>query len=129
MTDVLIVLALALVAAAATAAVLARDPVRQSTVLALLGIGLALLFAILQAPDVALSQLAVGSALTPLMLLLSVRKVRRKGEEGGGCRDAGGVGAGGSGGAGRGAAGGSGQGGSGGSGQGQADGSGRGERR
>ena len=31
-----------------------------------------------QAPDVALSQLAVGSALTPLMLLLSVRKVRRR---------------------------------------------------
>ncbi len=79
MNDVLIVLALALVAAAATAAVLARDPVRQSTVLALLGLALALLFAILQAPDVALSQLAVGSVLTPLMLLLSVRKVRRKG--------------------------------------------------
>ncbi|NUP16376.1 MAG: DUF4040 domain-containing protein, partial [Streptomyces sp.] len=31
-----------------------------------------------QAPDVALSQLAVGGALTPLLLLLSVRKVRRR---------------------------------------------------
>ncbi len=87
--DVLIVLALALVAASSTAAVLARDPVRQSTVLALLGLSLALLFAVLQAPDVALSQLAVGSALTPLMLLLSVRKVRRKGKEGGSHRNAG----------------------------------------
>ncbi|MFD7664336.1 hydrogenase subunit MbhD domain-containing protein [Streptomyces sp. NPDC059788] len=84
MTDVLIVSALLLVAAAATAAVLARDPVRQSTVLAVLGLALALLFAVLQAPDVALSQLAVGSALTPLMLLLSVRKVRRKGRGDGG---------------------------------------------
>ncbi|MEV5597759.1 DUF4040 domain-containing protein [Streptomyces sp. NPDC052496] len=83
MHDALIVLALALVAAASTAAVLARDPVRQSTVLALLGLSLALLFAVLQAPDVALSQLAVGSALTPLMLLLAVRKVRRRGQEGG----------------------------------------------
>ncbi|MEU2793665.1 DUF4040 domain-containing protein [Streptomyces sp. NPDC007100] len=83
MGDALIVLSLALVAAAATAAVLARDPVRQSTVLALLGLSLAILFAVLQAPDVALSQLAVGSALTPLMLLLAVRKVRRRGRAGG----------------------------------------------
>ncbi|MFH8405706.1 DUF4040 domain-containing protein [Streptomyces sp. NPDC018019] len=92
MADVLVVLALALVAAAATAAVLNRDPVRQATVLALLGLALALLFAVLQAPDAALSQLAVGSALTPLMLLLSVRKVRRKGQEGGSHRKAGGGG-------------------------------------
>ncbi len=38
---------------------------------------LAVLFTVLQAPDVALSQLAVGSALTPLLIMLSVRKVRR----------------------------------------------------
>ncbi|MFH9421901.1 Na(+)/H(+) antiporter subunit B [Streptomyces sp. NPDC017529] len=87
MGDALIALSLALVAAAATAAVLARDPVRQSTVLALLGLSLAILFAVLQAPDVALSQLAVGSALTPLMLLLAVRKVRRGGRADG-SRDA-----------------------------------------
>ncbi|GCD39269.1 Na(+)/H(+) antiporter subunit A [Streptomyces chrestomyceticus JCM 4735] len=92
MNDVLIVLALSLVAAAATAAVLARDPVRQSTVLALLGLALALLFAVLQAPDVALSQLAVGSVLTPLMVLLSVRKVRRKGRADGRERDTGSAG-------------------------------------
>ncbi|MET9293158.1 DUF4040 domain-containing protein [Streptomyces sp. NPDC003077] len=80
MADALIVAALALVTAGATTAVLVRDPVRQATVLAVLGLSLALLFAVLQAPDVALSQLGVGSALTPLMLLLSVRKVRRKGK-------------------------------------------------
>ncbi|OKH98105.1 hypothetical protein A6A06_28190 [Streptomyces sp. CB02923] len=97
MDDALTVLALALVAAAATATVLARDPVRQSTVMALLGLALALLFAVLQAPDVALSQLAVGSVLTPLMLLLSVRKVRRKGREGGGRPATGSSGTGGSG--------------------------------
>ncbi|WP_371649911.1 MULTISPECIES: Na(+)/H(+) antiporter subunit B [unclassified Streptomyces] len=81
MADVLTVLALLLVAVAATAAVAVRDPARQALVLAVLGLALAVLFTVLQAPDVALSQLAVGSALTPLLILLSVRKVRRRGRE------------------------------------------------
>jgi uncharacterized MnhB-related membrane protein len=75
--DPLIVVALLLVAASATAAVATRDPSRQALVLAVLGTVLAVLFTVLQAPDVALSQLAVGSALTPLLIMLSVRKVRR----------------------------------------------------
>jgi uncharacterized MnhB-related membrane protein len=75
--DPLIVVALLLVATSATAAVATRDPSRQALVLAVLGTVLAVLFTVLQAPDVALSQLAVGSALTPLLLMLSVRKVRR----------------------------------------------------
>lgn len=77
MDDPLIVVALLLVAASATAAVATRDPSRQALVLAVLGTVLAVLFTVLQAPDVALSQLAVGSALTPLLVMLSVRKVRR----------------------------------------------------
>ncbi|GGW95537.1 Na(+)/H(+) antiporter subunit B [Streptomyces chartreusis] len=82
MADALIVVALLLVAGCATVAVMVRDPVRQALVLAVLGVALAVLFTVLQAPDVALSQLAVGGALTPLLLLLSVRKVkRRKGHE------------------------------------------------
>ncbi|GHG52967.1 hydrogenase subunit MbhD domain-containing protein [Streptomyces griseocarneus] len=76
--DALVVASLLFVAAAATAAVLTRDPARQAVVLSLLGLGLALLFTVLQAPDVALSQLAVGSAVTPLMILLTVREVRRR---------------------------------------------------
>jgi uncharacterized MnhB-related membrane protein len=79
----MIVVALLLVAAAATTAVLVRDPVRQALVLAILGIALAVLFTVVQAPDVGLSQLAVGGAVTPLLLLLSVRKVRRRGRDGG----------------------------------------------
>ncbi|GHA97478.1 hypothetical protein GCM10010330_59550 [Streptomyces tendae] len=78
MTEAVIVVALLLVGACATAAVAVRDPVRQSLVLAVLGVVLAVLFTVLQAPDVGLSQLAVGSALTPLLLLLTVRKVRRR---------------------------------------------------
>ena len=78
MADLPLLLGLVLVAAAGTATVLVRDPVRQSFLLSLLGLALAVLFLLLQAPDVALSQLAVGAALTPLMVLLSVRKVRRR---------------------------------------------------
>jgi uncharacterized MnhB-related membrane protein len=75
--DFLVAAALVLVTAVATCAALTRDPVRQSVVLSVLGLSLALLFLAVQAPDVALSQLAVGSALTPLLILLTVRKVRR----------------------------------------------------
>ncbi|MGN9762383.1 hydrogenase subunit MbhD domain-containing protein [Streptomyces sp. SD31] len=82
MADAVIGVALVLVAVCATVAVAVRDPVRQALVLAVLGVVLAVLFIAVQAPDVALSQLAVGGALTPLLQLLSVRKVkRRKGRE------------------------------------------------
>ena len=79
MADAVIVLALLLVAASATVAVAVRDPKRQALVLSVLGVVLAVLFTVLQAPDVGLSQLAVGSALTPLLLMLTIRKVRRRG--------------------------------------------------
>ncbi|QTE02619.1 Na(+)/H(+) antiporter subunit B [Streptomyces cyanogenus] len=79
MSDAVIVVVLLLVAASATAAVAQRDPARQALVLSFLGMALAALFTVLQAPDVGLSQLAVGSALTPLLIMLSVRKVRRRG--------------------------------------------------
>ncbi|MGW2374221.1 MULTISPECIES: Na(+)/H(+) antiporter subunit B [Kitasatospora] len=78
MTNALTLIALLLTAVTATAAALTRDPVRQAAVLALLGLCLALLFTVLQAPDVALSQLGVGSAITPLLILLTVRRVRRQ---------------------------------------------------
>ncbi|MCX5254056.1 DUF4040 domain-containing protein [Streptomyces canus] len=81
MADSVIVVALLLVAVSATAAVAVRDPIRQALVLSVLGVVLAVLFTVLQAPDVALSQLAVGSALTPLLLLLAVHKVKRRGRK------------------------------------------------
>ncbi|WP_317446726.1 Na(+)/H(+) antiporter subunit B [Streptomyces collinus] len=86
MADALIVVALLLVAGAATSAVAVRDPARQALVLSVLGAVLAVLFTVLQAPDVGLSQLAVGSALTPLLIMLSVRKVRRRGRSKDGAR-------------------------------------------
>ncbi|WP_435126954.1 Na(+)/H(+) antiporter subunit B [Actinacidiphila sp. bgisy144] len=78
MDTALIGVALGFVVVAATLAVLCREPVRQAVLLGVLGLALALLFTVLQAPDVALSQVAVGTVLTPLLILLTVRKVRRR---------------------------------------------------
>ncbi len=76
-SDYLIAACLVLVTATATVAALTPEPMRQALVLAMLGLGLTLLFTVLQAPDVALSQLGVGTAVTPLLIMLTVRKVRR----------------------------------------------------
>lgn len=72
-----IVAALLLVALGGTAVVACRDPGRQAVTLSVQGLALTLLFAALQAPDVALAQLAVGSAVVPLMVMLTLRTIRR----------------------------------------------------
>lgn len=69
------------VAMSGTAVVLTRDPVRQVVGLSFYGIILALLFFILQAPDVALSQITIGAVALPLMFMLSLSKVRRDAEQ------------------------------------------------
>jgi uncharacterized MnhB-related membrane protein len=74
------VVLLVLVAAGATAVVLTRDPVRQVIVLSSYGLMLALLFLVFQAPDVTLSELAIGAVALPLLLLLTLAKVRKKEE-------------------------------------------------
>ncbi|MFJ9927607.1 Uncharacterized MnhB-related membrane protein [Streptomyces misionensis] len=86
MDEAVILVALLLVAGAATAAVAQRDPARQALVLSVLGVLLAVLFTVVQAPDVGLSQLAVGAVLTPLLVMLSVRKIRRRGRDRDGAR-------------------------------------------
>lgn len=61
-----------------------RKPSRQAVTLSVYGVLLTLLFVALQAPDVALSQLAVGTAVVPLMVMLAVRKIeahRRSGRD------------------------------------------------
>jgi energy-converting hydrogenase B subunit D len=65
-----------LVAAVATAVALTRDPLRQAMVASLYGLVLGVLFFALQAPDVALSQTAVGAVALPLMVLLALAKVK-----------------------------------------------------
>jgi energy-converting hydrogenase B subunit D len=65
-----------LVALGGTAVVFTRDPRRQLIVFILYGSFLTLLFMTLQAPDVVLSQLAVGTALVPLMILAALVSIR-----------------------------------------------------
>jgi uncharacterized MnhB-related membrane protein len=78
--DALQVALLLLVALGATAVVLIRVPVRQVIALSAYGALLALLFLAFQAPDVTLSELAVGSVALPLLLLLALAKVRERGK-------------------------------------------------
>ncbi|MGB6161660.1 MAG: DUF4040 domain-containing protein [Pseudonocardiaceae bacterium] len=71
----LIFLALGLVTVAGTVVVLTRDPARQAVILSVFGLTLAILFVTVQAPDVALSQLAIGTAVVPLMIMLTIQKL------------------------------------------------------
>jgi uncharacterized MnhB-related membrane protein len=75
---VLIAGALTLAALAAVAVVFTDDPARQAVTLSGFGLLLAILFLMLNAPDVALSQIGVGTAIVPLMVLLAIRKTRNR---------------------------------------------------
>jgi len=68
---------LVLVALGGTLVVLARDPLRQVVMVSAFGLLLAVLFAALQAPDVSLSQVAVGAIALPIMILLALARIRR----------------------------------------------------
>jgi len=78
--DVLQVTVLVLVASGATAVVLIRAHVRQVLALSVYGVLLAVLFLVFQAPDVALSELTVGSVALPIVLLLTLAKIRKREE-------------------------------------------------
>jgi energy-converting hydrogenase B subunit D len=76
--DALQITVLVMVAAGAAGVVLLRSPVRQVVALSMYGLVLAVLFLVFQAPDVALSELAVGAAALPMLLLLTLAKVRER---------------------------------------------------
>jgi energy-converting hydrogenase B subunit D len=78
MMDVLQVTLLVLVAAGATAVVLIRARVRQVLMLSIYGVLLAVLFLAFQAPDVTLSELTIGAVLLPIVILLTLAKVRKR---------------------------------------------------
>ena len=77
--NVLQIIALVLVAAGGTAVVLTGEPLRQTMVLGIYGIGLSLLFFTFQAPDVALSEIVVTSIGLPVIILAALRKIRQHG--------------------------------------------------
>jgi uncharacterized MnhB-related membrane protein len=73
---VLQVVMFVLVATVGTLTVLTRDPVRQALIFSLYGSLLAILCVAIQSGDVALSELGVGTAATPLMLLVTLASIR-----------------------------------------------------
>jgi len=64
--------AIVLVALGAPAVVLTRDLLRLTMALSFYGLTLVVLFLVLQAPDVALSELVVGAVGFPLVLLVAI---------------------------------------------------------
>jgi uncharacterized MnhB-related membrane protein len=75
--DILQVTVLVLVAAGALLVVRTKDRTRLVLVLSVYGMLLAILFFVFQAPDVTLSELTVGAVALPLILLLTISKVRK----------------------------------------------------
>lgn len=71
---------LALVALGAWAVVAARDPLRQAIVASMYGLTLGVLFFTFGAPDVALSNIVIGSVALPLIILLAIAKVSGRDE-------------------------------------------------
>jgi energy-converting hydrogenase B subunit D len=77
MLHVLQIISFLMVAAGGLAVVLTRNPWRQAIVLTFYGLILTVFFLVLQAPDVAFSELTVGSAALPLMILVALAKAER----------------------------------------------------
>ena len=67
---------LVMLALTALGVVRIADPLRQVLALGVYGLLLALLFFVLGAPDVALSQIVVSSVGLPVMVLLALAKIR-----------------------------------------------------
>ena len=63
-----------------TAVVFTRDPRNQVIGLTFYGLLMAIMFFIFQAPDVAFSQIVVGAVVLPLMVLLTLAKLKTKEE-------------------------------------------------
>lgn len=72
----IIAVTLTLVLLGGTATVLTGRPTRQAVMLSVYGVLLGMLFLSLSAPDVALSQIGVGTAIVPLVVMLAVRRMQ-----------------------------------------------------
>lgn len=63
------------VAVTGTAVVFARNVLKQVFIYSLFGGTLGILFFVLQAPDVALSEIAIGTLAVPLMVFITIMKI------------------------------------------------------
>jgi energy-converting hydrogenase B subunit D len=70
--------ALALAGGLALAVVLVQDVLRVAMLYGIYGLVLVVLFVVFQAPDVALSQLAVSTVAFPLIVVTALAKVKRR---------------------------------------------------
>ncbi len=78
MTTIVLLLVF-LVAGGGTGVVLTRDPLRQAMASGFFALTLALLFLVLQAPDVAISEIVVGVVVVPLLVVLALAKAEEFG--------------------------------------------------
>jgi energy-converting hydrogenase B subunit D len=76
------VIALVLVGAFALAVVLVQDVLRMAVLFGMYGLALVLLLVVLQAPDVALSELVVSTVAYPVIVVTALAKVRRRDRRG-----------------------------------------------
>ncbi|WP_315926962.1 hydrogenase subunit MbhD domain-containing protein [Mesorhizobium sp. SP-1A] len=81
MTAWLVGICLLLAAASGTLVALSREPVRQVFALCVNGLTFSLLFFLLQAADVALSEIAVGTVVVPMLFLIALASVRTGGQK------------------------------------------------
>jgi len=72
------IVSLVLVAVTALFVVVTQDILRQTLLFGIYGFTLVALFVVLQAPDVALSELAVSTVAFPLVILATLAKVKRR---------------------------------------------------
>lgn len=77
--DWLQIVSFLLVAAAGSGVVATREPLRQSIAASFFGLPLTILFTVLQAPDVALSEMVIGAVAYPLIVVATVAKSGGKG--------------------------------------------------
>lgn len=81
MATVLLAVAYTLVAVLGIGVVLTREPMRQVMVNGVFGLALVLLFTVLQAPDVAISEVVVSTVAFPVVLLVAIQRVRSARDE------------------------------------------------
>jgi uncharacterized MnhB-related membrane protein len=74
--------ALGLAVLGATAVALCRNPLRQIVLSGIYGLVLVILFVVLQAPDVALSMLAITTVAYPLVVLVAIARTTEGSPEG-----------------------------------------------
>lgn len=82
MTDLLVGLLLALLVAVALATTLARDVVLTTVLFGAYSLGLAVLWLVFTAPDVALTEAAVGAGVTSSLFVVAIRETVEPLEEG-----------------------------------------------